>query len=228
MAIMPLEPVPTLLIHDAAPADRDAICALLAASQAVRLIGDAASQAAAEATTRQERPQLLILSATHDAAHTAAILRALRQGPCPADQCSALALARYADLTFLAPWLDPALAITGYFLWHELTGEALSRYCALLCSSPRLVMISQALADVLLPLARDRISRPTPLLSAREQEILPLLADATLDYATIAQQLFCSRHTVRTHVRRLAAKLGVPPTRRAVVDAARARGLLHR
>jgi predicted ATPase/DNA-binding CsgD family transcriptional regulator len=63
-----------------------------------------------------------------------------------------------------------------------------------------------------------------PLLSRREQEILPLLA-AGLSDPEIARALFLSTRTVEHHVARTAAKFGVRG-RSATVEAARAAGLI--
>lgn len=59
------------------------------------------------------------------------------------------------------------------------------------------------------------------LLSAREQEVLALLA-AGCDRATIARRLFVSQNTVRTHVQKVLAKLGVHSSLEAVGIALRA------
>lgn len=62
-------------------------------------------------------------------------------------------------------------------------------------------------------------------LTAREWEILPLLAREELTYAAIGDQLHIGEETVKTHVHRLGGKLGVT-RRREIVAEARRRGLL--
>jgi DNA-binding CsgD family transcriptional regulator len=63
-------------------------------------------------------------------------------------------------------------------------------------------------------------------LSAREAELLPLLARPELTYQQIAHTLCISPTTVKTHVQRLGTKLGATG-RSGVVAAARERDLLH-
>lgn len=59
-----------------------------------------------------------------------------------------------------------------------------------------------------------------PALSPRELEVLRLLA-TTDTYREIAQQLFISEETVRTHVKSILAKLGEPNQKQAVLAAVR-------
>jgi len=63
----------------------------------------------------------------------------------------------------------------------------------------------------------------TSLLSARELEVL-LLLDEHLGTDEIAQRLFISEHTVRSHVKSLLHKLGVSSRREALEALATARG----
>ena len=62
-------------------------------------------------------------------------------------------------------------------------------------------------------------------ISAREWELLPLLAQEQLTYRQIADELHLSPETIKTHVRHLGSKLGVSG-RHQVVSAARRQGLL--
>ncbi|OUC08822.1 hypothetical protein RY27_06700, partial [Litorilinea aerophila] len=61
-------------------------------------------------------------------------------------------------------------------------------------------------------------------LTVRELEVLALIATGASD-RQIADQLFISLHTVKTHVRNILAKLHAA-NRHAAVDQARQRGLL--
>ncbi len=70
---------------------------------------------------------------------------------------------------------------------------------------------------------RDRPNRP--LLSERESQVLKLIADG-LSGREIADRLFVSPSTVKTHVRGLLEKLGVNDRAAAVAEAMR-RGLLE-
>ncbi len=64
----------------------------------------------------------------------------------------------------------------------------------------------------------------TEALSAREVQILQLVADG-MSHREIAEQLFLSRHTVESHVKRIYRKLAVS-SRMSAVSAARARGVI--
>jgi ATP/maltotriose-dependent transcriptional regulator MalT len=62
------------------------------------------------------------------------------------------------------------------------------------------------------------------LLSARELAVLRLIAQGCSNQE-VAEQLFISLHTVKTHARRINGKLGVSRRTQAVAQA-KARGLL--
>lgn len=69
------------------------------------------------------------------------------------------------------------------------------------------------------------VCRPEMGLTKREWDILPLLAREELTYAAIGDRLHIGEETVKTHVHRLGAKLGVS-RRREIVAEARQHGLL--
>lgn len=70
----------------------------------------------------------------------------------------------------------------------------------------------------------DRMHRPTITLSNRETEILALLATGTTN-REMAQRLFISESTVKTHLVHIYSKLGVD-NRTAAMATARAENLL--
>ncbi len=72
---------------------------------------------------------------------------------------------------------------------------------------------------------RDRDRPDRPLLSERESQVLKLIAEG-LSGPEIAERLFVSSSTVKTHVRSLLEKLGVNDRAAAVAEAMR-RGLLE-
>ena len=78
----------------------------------------------------------------------------------------------------------------------------------------------------LLPKLRREPAAMVPSLTAREMEVLGLLAEGLASRA-IAAQLVVSHHTARNHVRNLLAKLGAHSQLEAVALATRA-GLLDR
>jgi DNA-binding NarL/FixJ family response regulator len=89
--------------------------------------------------------------------------------------------------------------------------------------------LSGAVARRLLDQVREGGSRPTvpeavaQAVTARELEVL-LLLDRHLGTDEIAQRLFISEHTVRSHVKSLLSKLGVSSRREALEKLAGGRG----
>lgn len=82
----------------------------------------------------------------------------------------------------------------------------------------------RTLAPEVAALLADRLSRPQASLSAREIEILQALATGATN-KELAQQLFISAATVKTHLIHIFQKLGVD-TRTAAVTVARERKLI--
>lgn len=80
-------------------------------------------------------------------------------------------------------------------------------------------VVTQALLE------RRDIRPALPALSPRELEVLRQLA-TTDTYREVAQRLFISEETVRTHVKSILAKLGEPNQKQAVLTAVRL-GLIH-
>ncbi len=76
--------------------------------------------------------------------------------------------------------------------------------------------LSHSILDKLAMLRRPQAAMPATNLSPREREILDLICD-DLDDGTIADQLALSRNTVRNHVARVYAKIGVNRRSGAVV-----------
>lgn len=76
--------------------------------------------------------------------------------------------------------------------------------------------LSRSILDKLATLRRPEAAAPTVALSPREREILDLICD-DMDDATVAERLGLSRNTVRNHVARLYAKIGVNRRSGAVI-----------
>lgn len=81
----------------------------------------------------------------------------------------------------------------------------------------RRVADGQTYIDPALRLTRDSLEpKPADTLSEREREVLRLVGDG-LTNEQIAERLFLSSHTVRTHVRNALGKLGVHTRAEAVL-----------
>ncbi|HXA12522.1 MAG TPA: response regulator transcription factor, partial [Mycobacterium sp.] len=83
-------------------------------------------------------------------------------------------------------------------------------------------VISPELAAGLAGEIRRRAEPAAPALSARELEVLKLIADG-MTIPAIASRLFLAPSTVKTHVQRLYEKLGVGDRAAAVAEAMRSR-----
>ncbi len=131
--------------------------------------------------------------------------------------------------------LQPALGLAVLIRWEALLLVGAVVIAVLLrCGQERLRQ-DQGRRERLLQQLRDERSqweteraalrRAASRVSDREGEILRLLARSDLTYEQIAEALDVSADTVKTHVHRLAKKLGVSG-RHSLVEAARARNLL--
>jgi DNA-binding NarL/FixJ family response regulator len=76
--------------------------------------------------------------------------------------------------------------------------------------------LSRSILDKLATLRRPQTQSPAEDLSPREREVLGLICD-DLDDTAIAERLSLSRNTVRNHVARIYAKLGVSRRSGAVI-----------
>jgi two-component system nitrate/nitrite response regulator NarL len=83
-----------------------------------------------------------------------------------------------------------------------------------------LVVIEPAVAESLLPAASHSLDAPLEALTAREMEVLQLVAEG-LPNKTIAARLNITDHTVKFHVNAIMGKLGVQSRTEAVVRATR-------
>ncbi|MGH7862025.1 MAG: LuxR C-terminal-related transcriptional regulator, partial [Candidatus Dormibacteraceae bacterium] len=129
-------------------------------------------------------------------------------------------------LTVLMRWgaiTLAAAAVIGLLLW---VGQERLRQEWARCERERTRLLQQ-LRDERSQWETERaaLRRAGSRVSDREGEILRLLVREDLTYEQIAEHLDVSADTVKTHVHRLAKKLGVSG-RRSIVEAARARDLL--
>ena len=202
-----------MLIVDDHPLTRDALHGLLE-SNGFEVVGEAASGAEAIALAGELLPDLILLDLTMPDMDGVAALPRLRERVPSAevvvltaseDDGSLLAAIRAGAAGYLLK-SEPPERIVG-FLRGVVRGEA---------------ALSGAVARRLLDQVReggrrgsDVPERIAELLSARELEVL-LLLDRHLGTDEIAERLFISEHTVRSHVKNLLAKLGVSSRREAL------------
>lgn len=186
-----------IVLVDDHPVVRAGLRALLDGQDGLVVVGEADSAAEAERVVRAARPDVvcmdLALGAGPGGAAATAALRALPDPP------QVLVLTTYRTEADILAALDAGAR--GFLLKDAPPAE--------LFRAVRHVAAGQM---VLAPEVADRLaaraSAPAPALSAREIEILQLLAEGRSN-RDMARQLFLSEATVKSHLSSVYAKLGV-------------------
>jgi DNA-binding NarL/FixJ family response regulator len=209
-----------ILIVDDHPLTRDALSALLA-QQGFEVVGDAASGDEAIVEAESLQPDLVLLDLTMPGTDGLTALPRIRE---EAPACEVVVLtASDAEENLLAAIRAGA---SGYLLKTE-PPEQIAAFLRGVARGD--AALSGGVARRLLDRVREggrfggipeAIAR---VLSAREVEVL-LLLDEHLGTDEIAQRLFISEHTVRSHVKSLLKKLGVSSRREALERLETARG----
>jgi DNA-binding NarL/FixJ family response regulator len=201
-----------ILIVDDHPLTRDALSALLT-QQGFEIVGEAADGEEALAAARASAPDLVLLDLTMPGMDGLSALPKLRE---EAPDCEVVVLtASDTEENLLAAIRAGA---SGYLLKTE-SPEQIASFLRGVARGE--AALSGGVARRLVDRVRayggfggvpDSIAK---LLSAREVEVL-LLLDEHLGTEEIAQRLFISEHTVRSHVKSLLKKLGVSSRREAL------------
>lgn len=219
-----MEPRSVLLIHSDEIGWGD-LRAMLESIPGRAIAGEAGDREQALRLAASHRPEVIFIGETVEGTCAASLVAALRRGPCP--DSAVIVLARRVDSDNLREWTSQPVNISAYLLWSELS-QALLERCLTVALSGEILVISQvvARATVSLPQGEARLAEAGRWLTPRERTILPWLARWELSYAQIGAQLRIDADTVKAHVRRIGEKLGARGGRAAVVEAARALGLL--
>ena len=202
----------SVLIADDHPLTRSALSALLG-QHGFQVVGEAADGRAAVSEARRLQPDLVLLDLSMPNVDGLAALPQLREA---APNCEVVVLtASGTEDNLLA-------AIRGGAAGYLLKTEPPDKLVAFLHGVSRgEAALSGSVARRLLDTVRDTNGHhggvPDSIaeaLSARELEVL-LLLDEHLSTEEIAQRLFISEHTVRSHVKSLLRKLNVSSRREA-------------
>jgi DNA-binding NarL/FixJ family response regulator len=202
-----------ILIADDHPLTREALSSLLA-RDGFEVVGQAADGVEAIERAEELQPDLVLLDLTMPGLDGLTALPHIRE---VAPGCEVVVLtASEADEMLLASIRAGA---AGYLLKSE-PPERIASFLRGVAGGE--AALSGAVARRLLERVRDggRLGGGVPdaiaaRLSAREVEVL-LLLDEHLGTEEVAERLFISKHTVRSHVKSMLRKLGVSSRREAL------------
>lgn len=201
-----------LLIADDHPVVRDGIQGMFAGDPGFEVVGEADDGARAIALTRALEPDVVLMDLRMPGTDGVAAIRELTRLKLPT---RVLVLTTYATDGDVGPALEAGA--TGYLL-KDTPPEELVR--AVRRAAQGQTVLSPLVAARLV----DKIREPAVSLSDRELQILRLIADGATN-RQVADHLFISQATVKTHVLHIYGKLGVND-RAAAVAAGFRRGLL--
>jgi DNA-binding NarL/FixJ family response regulator len=205
-----------LVIVDDHPVVRDGLRGMLGTQSDFAVVGEAAGGAEALTVVEATRPDVVLTDLRMPEPSGGTLIRLLLER---VPQTRILVLTTHDTDSDVLPAVE-AGAI-GYIL-KDAPREELFR--AVRAAARGETVLSPSVAALLL--ARVRPQRPAPAarLSAREREVLALIAQGRTNRETAAA-LFITEATVKTHLLHIYAKLEVPD-RAAAVSAAHRRGLL--
>jgi DNA-binding NarL/FixJ family response regulator len=196
----------TCLIADDHEVVREGLRLALSRTPHIRVVGEAADGEAAVALAERRRPDVVIMDIRMGGMDGFEAAGKIRDG---ASNARILFFTAHAERNLLTRGREAGAL--GYLLKeapHSTIIRAIDRVAA------GGEFVDPALATSMV--ASDREG----LLTAREREILQLLADG-LSNADVAQRLFISQETVKSHVRHILAKLEADTRTQAVAIALR-------
>ena len=205
-----------IVVADDHPIVRTGIIALFAPEDDIDVVAEAATPDEAVAAAERMSPDLVLMdlqfgaSANSGGADATRRIRALDAAP------YVLVLTNYdSDRDILGAVEAGA---SGYLLKDAPPHELITAVRAAAAGE-------SALAPVIATLLMDRMRAPQASMSARELQVLELVA-AGRSNSDIAAELFVSDTTVKSHLAHIFTKLGVS-SRTAAVSRARERGILR-
>lgn len=205
-----------LLVCDDHAVVRAGLCALLASTDDIEVVGEAAGGEEALAMAAHLRPDVVLMDLQLGSGMDG--ITATRRLTSP-DRAAKAPAPRVLVLTVFDTDADVSRAVaagaTGYLLKAERPEEM---FAAIRDAAAGRTALSPSVVGRMVSHMRD----PAPALSDRELEILGQLSRG-LGNREIARALFISEATVKTHLGRIYAKLGVDTRAGAVAAATRHR-----
>lgn len=206
-----------VVVADDHPLFREGLVRALTSSGQVEVVGEAENGPAALELIQKESPDVALLDYQMPGMDGAQVAAAVVRDELPT---RVLLVSAHADSALVYHALQQGAA--GYLPKESSRSEIIT--AVLDCAAGRDVL-DPKLASGLATEIRRRAEPSGPTLSAREREVLKLIADGG-SIPMIAKTLFLAPSTVKTHVQRLYEKLGVGDRAAAVAEAMR-RGLLE-
>ncbi len=203
-----------LLIVDDHPVVRDGLRGMFSGDPNCEVVGEAGDGAQAVALAERLRPDVILMDLHMPGMDGVAAIRELVER---GSQSRILVLTTYDQDSYVLPAIQAGA--NGYLLKDAPREELLKAVQAVAGGQ---TVLSPSVAGRLVDHAR---APSRAVLSQRELEILRLVAAGTTN-REIAQALFISEATVKTHLLHIFEKLDVPD-RAAAVSAAYQRGLLQ-
>ncbi|AIS02274.1 response regulator [Streptomyces glaucescens] len=206
----------TVLIADDHPVVRDGLRGMLAAEPGFDVLGEAAGGVEAVEQALRLDPDVVLMDLRMPAGSGVdAIAELTRRGA----RAKVLVLTTYDTDSDTIPAIEAGA--TGYLLKDAPRDEL---FAAVRAAAEGRAVLSPAVASRLVSAIRKPAVPTGETLSAREREVLALVAKGTSN-REIARELFISEATVKTHLTHLYGKLGVRD-RAAAVAVAYDRGIL--
>jgi DNA-binding NarL/FixJ family response regulator len=193
-----------VLVADDHPVVRHGLCTMLEIEDDIVVVGRAGDGEEAVALYRQTRPDITLMDVQMPKVDGIEALRQIREED---PEARVIVLTTYRNEDYIFPSLRAGAR--GYLL-KDASREQLA-------AAVRTVFAGQSLLDPQVAETVSNAPRHAPL-TARELEVLALMADQNSN-AQIAQRLFVSENTVKTHVSNILAKLGCNDRAGAVLTA---------
>jgi DNA-binding NarL/FixJ family response regulator len=190
-----------VLVADDHPVVRQGLCTMLEIEDDMEVVGRAADGDEAVAQARETRPDIILMDVQMPNVDGLEAMRRIRAHD---PEARVIVLTTYRDEDYIFPSLRAGAR--GYLLKDASREE--------LAAAIRAVHRGESLLD---PQIADQ-AKSREGLTARELEVLELMAEQHSN-AQIAEKLFVSENTVKTHVSNILAKLGCNDRAAAVLTA---------
>ena len=186
---------------------RQGLATLLQAS-GVEVVAQAASGVELLKVVAEDPPDAVVLDLRMPPSFTDEGLVTAEQLRARFPRLGVLVLSTYAEVAYAARLLEAGTGHVGYLLKDRVEdSDALRDALARIVAGESVVD-----ADIVRRLlGRQRTSTAVDQLTARERDVLRLMAEGHSN-ASIGKELYLSAKTVETHIAQVFAKLGLPPS----------------